>query len=686
MSNLQKIAQLFDPDNQRSKLEEGKKISKKHLINTLNYINFQDGTIFVNFKNLKYGNIISLQAKPKPCVGNNLDCYWVSKTGLSQKINLYKFINFILNDGMKLILVKPEVKKITEEGISFDLPEICYEVSSRKVKRHPCEGIKVEFIQNGVVFHGILLEFSAVSFSVKVSAEPPQSFQWVNPEHPVYVIFKNDQETLYSGECRIIRQTFNKKTRIFVLKPIKNNIIRFNPKEIRSSRHKLMPSPNVFFRHPFTNKMITLEVDDLSGSGFSVEEYYDSSVLLPGMIIPELYLEFANNFMIRCKVQVVYSNVYKTDEKRAFVKCGMAILDIDIQDQVKISSFLHQLTNRKSYVCNVVDLEALWKFFFESGFIYPEKYTFIHASKEKFKETYMKLYVQNPTIARHFIYQDKGIIYSHISMLRFYENTWLFHHHAANRSEFNRAGLVVLNQIGRYVNDFYRLYSTRMNFIICYFRPDNKFPNRVFGGFTKYLDNPKGCSHDIFAYLHFLRAFDQFDQKTFSGAWSLEKTQPDDLVELSGFYEYISGGLMLNALDLEPDMIDSDELSKEYQKLGFKRERHLFSLKRDGLLKAIFLVTISDVGLNMSSLTNCIHVIILDSEGLPHNILFSGLSQLSKYYEQDEIPILLYPVKDIEAKSISSDKIYNLWVLNVPVAGEHYLKYMEDLITHNKLE
>lgn len=271
-------------------------------------------------------------------------------------------------------------------------------------------------------------------------------------------------------------------------------------------------------------------------------------------------------------------------------------------------------------------------------------------------------------------------------MVRFYENTWLIHHHAANRAEFNRAGLVVLNQVGRYVNDFYRIYSTKMNFIICYFRPDNRFPNRVFGGFAKYLNDPKGCSLDIFAYFRFLRAFDQFDQKDFSGAWSLDKTQPDDLSELNSFYEYTSGGLMLNALDLGPDMIDSDELNKEYQRLGFKREKHLFSLKKDGLVKAIFMVTISDIGLNMSNLTNCIHVIILESEGLPHNILFSSLSQLSKYYEQDEIPILLYPVNDSEAKSISPDKIYNLWVLNVPVAGERYLKYMENLIAHNKLE
>jgi hypothetical protein len=399
------------------------------------------------------------------------------------------------------------------------------------------------------------------------------------------------------------------------------------------------------------------------------------------MIIPELYIEFANNFKINCKAQVVYRNVNKTYVDKTRVKCGIAILDMDIQDQVRLSSLLHQVTNEKSYVCNIVDLDALWKFFFETGFVYPEKYAFIHANKERFKETYEKLYINSPTIARHFIYQDKDIIQSHISMLRFYENTWLFHHHVASRSDYTRAGLVVLDQIGRYVNDFYSLYSTHMNFVIAYFRPDNKFPTRIFGGFTRELNKPNGCSIDSFAYFHFPRTFEHQD---LSGSWALTETQPEDLLELESFYEHESGGLMLNALDLEPDMINSEELNKEYQRLGFKRERHLFSLKKDGLLKAIIIVTLSDLGLNLSNLTHCIHVIVLDSNDLSLNILYSQLSKLSHYYEQDEIPMLLYPVSYAETQSMPYEKIYNLWVLNIPQAGDQYLKYVENLFTHTQ--
>ena len=682
MDNLQKITQEFKNTNLDSQQKGGIKVSKKHLINTLNYINFQDGSIHINFKHLKYDHIISLQAKPQPCIENHLDCLWIEPAGLRQKLNSYKYTDFLLNDGQKLILVKADVEKISEKGICFKLPETCFELNYRKLKRHSCEGIQVDFIQNGAVFYGFLLDFSAVSFCVKITAVPPQSFWLINPESMVHVVFKKDQDILYSGKCKITRQTSGQKMRNFVLEPVKNQMHRFKPKEFRSPRHKLTPLPSIIFKHPIIQKMINLEVEDISGSGFSVEEYQENSVLLMGLIIPELSIEFANNFTIKCKAQVVYRNDYKTDDDRTYVKCGIAFLEMDMQDQSRLASLLHKATDKKSYVCHNVDLDTLWKFFFEAGFIYPGKYTHIHTNKLKFKEIYKKLYMQNSSIARHFVYQDKGEVQGHLSMIRFYENTWLIHHHAASRLGCNKPGLIVLNQLGRYINDFHSLYSTHMNYACCYFRPDNKFPQRVFGGVTKYIDDQKGASMDPFAYFHYQKNFNKIE---ITEPWILAKTQPEDLLELEGFYEYKSGGLMLDALDLKLDMIDNNDLNEEYHRIGLKRERHFFSLKKDGAFKAFIALNISDISLNMSDLTNCIHVIILDPDDLPYNTLYSSLCVLSKYYEQDEIPTLLYPVRYAEDQSIPYDKTYNLWVLNLHYL-DPYFRYIEILINRNKEE
>ena len=51
------------------KPETGKRISKTQLINKLNFINFQDGTVLINFSHLKYDKTITLRAAPQPCTG-----------------------------------------------------------------------------------------------------------------------------------------------------------------------------------------------------------------------------------------------------------------------------------------------------------------------------------------------------------------------------------------------------------------------------------------------------------------------------------------------------------------------------------------------------------------------------------------------------------------------------------------
>jgi hypothetical protein len=678
--HLEKVLQIVPKDGQLDLAEKKKTLSKKYLVNRLNYINFQGGAITINFKHAKYDDIISIQAKPYPCLNDSLHCIWAEPDGLTQKLKTYQYLHFVIPHNLKLILVEAGLEKIDENGISFSLPESCCEFTSRRVKRHRCEGIEVLLSQNGAIFRGSLVDFNAVSFKVEITATPPQTFQWINPDSSVTLMIKAGQETLYTGECRILRQNTGQHVRSYVVKPLHDHIRRFKPVEYRSTRYKLVPSPNIIFRDPFTGKNINLKVIDLSASGFSVEEDEHNSVLVPGVILPEVRIDFVNIFQITCKAQVIYRNVCDDDGRSSItVKCGLAILDMDLQDHVRLLGFLQQAEDGNSYVCTRVDLEELWDFFFETGFLYPKKYSFIQNYMEEFKSTYEKLYTRSQNVARYFIYQQNGVIYAHMAMIRFYRNTWLIQHHASRKSNSYKPGLLVLNQVSRYVKDVHNLYSAHLHFVCCYFRPDNRFPSRVFGGVAKYIDDPKGCSVDKFAYFHF-RHPQSSVKWDLSGPWTMSKTQHDDLCELESFYRYVSGGLMINAMDLEPGMIDTGELSAEYRKLAFKRERHLFSLKKDGDLKAIAIVNTSDIGLNMSDLTNCLKVIVMDDE-LPRNTLHMIMSLLSVKFEQNEIPVLLYPVSYAEKQSIHFEREYSFWILNLDY-HDKYFKACEKLIAH----
>ena len=200
---------------------------------------------------------------------------------------------------------------------------------------------------------------------------------------------------------------------------------------------------------------------------------------------------------------------------------------------------------------------------------------------------------------------------------------------------------------------------------------------RVFGGVARTINDPKGCSLDTFSYF-------PFQKEAFPGAeivppWCLAKTVREDLVELKNFYDYKSGGLMLSAFELEPDSTDINELVEVYTRAGFKRMRYLFSLKKDNFLKAIFILNISDIGLNLSELTNCITVIVIDPEELPMEILYAVLASQIEKFSQNEVPVLLYPESYMKEAAVSQAKAYNLWVLSVKCA-DPYLRFIHRIL------
>ena len=677
MDSLDKITELLRSATGDSAREQGGRVGKKQLINRLNSLNFQDLPILVTLKHKKYDTTISVKAMPQPCTGDRLDCLWADPAGIARKLESHEFHNFFLFDGRKIVIVESMALSASETGISLLLPENSIETGIRKVKRHACEGIDASFAQNGFRFAGVLKDFTPVSFRVELAGPSAAEAQWLDPDAPVHLDFSAAGESLFSGECRVIRQEAARGVTTYVLEPLHHRIRRFRPREYRAVRQELNPSPHIAFRHPLIGRQIDLKVLDLSGSGFAVEEDEGTSLLLAGMILPEVELCFADSFRIRCSAQVVYRHIHAWDNGKGLVKCGLAVLDMAIEDQVRLMGVLHQAADGNSYLCPRVDMEALWNFFFETGFIYPDKYAFFQGHKAEIKKTFERLYENSPEIARQFIYQDKGTILAHMSMVRLYENSWLIQHHAASKSESTRAGLMVLNQIGRFVNDIHHLRSAHLNYVCCYFRPENKFPNRVFGEFARQLNEPRGCSLDTFAYFHYRQAG---DGRFAAGLWELADVTADDLEEISGFYNYRSGGLMLDAFDLTGADDGTGELAEKYREKGFRKERHLMSLRQGGEVKALFMANVTDIGLNMSNLTSSVTVMVLDDQ-LPRGLFDMALSSVAGEYGQDGMPVLVYPAAYAERESLPCEKSYALWVLNLQYL-DHYFRFCDALFNN----
>ena len=127
---------------------------------------------------------------------------------------------------------------------------------------------------------------------------------------------------------------------------------------------------------------------------------------------------------------------------------------------------------RKISVSSDVEMDALWEFFFETGFIYPKKYHHLQTARDNFKETYQRLYQKDQDIEAHLTCEKNGQIYGHVSIVRAYQRAWMIHHLAARPLNGRRMGLFVLKNLHQFCDGVLRYPSSRMDHLLVYFRPD----------------------------------------------------------------------------------------------------------------------------------------------------------------------------------------------------------------------
>ncbi len=109
-------------------------------------------------------------------------------------------------------------------------------------------------MQDAATFSGVLDDFTALSFRVLVSIQPPQTFESINEKAPLYVVFSDGRTTLYTGECRIIRQTESKRERSLVLEPVYGEETKPRRDRLYREGHVLVPRPSLAFNHPLVKK------------------------------------------------------------------------------------------------------------------------------------------------------------------------------------------------------------------------------------------------------------------------------------------------------------------------------------------------------------------------------------------------------------------------------------------------
>jgi hypothetical protein len=632
-------------------------ISFKQLINLLNYANYETQSVTVNFTSLTDGSLLSLRATPEPCDSESVHLLWAVKPPLQDLVKAHSFANILIDKGSAVVVVSGKMENVDTSGITVLLSKNPYVMSKRHIERYKSKHVRAVLSQNGKEVDGLLSDFGGSFLRIRIAAVSPKLSR--SNRLPIQISLNVDGRQVYEGKGEIKRELSQNEGREVVLALLAPPDSEFET----SFGHELDPPLSATCRHPLTGKIVRFKITALSYRLFLAQENYTRATFFAGLVIPEMRIDFGAAEAACCTTKVIGGRTGSW---------LVMIMDMSVIDQRRIFSFLERRAGQTSEVGVAIDPEDIVRFFFEAGFIYPAKYSGLADIRAVLHNVFARLYLGTPSICQHFLCERDGVIEAHIAMLHLYQRSWLIHHHASLRVG---AGSSVLGQISRYINNYSMLSSTMMDYLLFYFRPENRFPDRVFGGFCRSSNDRRVCSIDPLAYVHFdpKKVIKELDQ-----CWALGPASAQDLSELTSFYASASGGLMLQALDLTPEDAGSRMLDDEYTGLGLKRQKLVLSLKNKGKTSAVIVALDSTPGLNMSGFARCIHVFAID-EATPYDVMMSQLSSLSSFYDQDEVPLLVFPCSYPAKHGVSPDKIYNLFVFRASV-GERFFEFTNCLI------
>ncbi|MBW1818493.1 MAG: hypothetical protein JRJ60_15225 [Deltaproteobacteria bacterium] len=644
-----------------------KTVSLRSLYNRINHIHFSEGTLQAYFRNMITGETFFLNAAPMPCTGDELSCFWSDNDTKDHPPNDFEFMGLAIEDSHSHILIFAEILHSDREGFTVRLPMAGYDAEQRLTQRYPCEGIHVELSQGGVSAKGGLVDFTPFGFRIRVKTKPAAMMRWFNVELPATLSLHGNEGLIFSSPCMYMHHNGDHEPLEMVLAPAEVDYPA-EPDGNRNPAQRLVPSPALVIEHPLLGKPHRLRVSQVATSGFVVQEDAQDAVLIPGLTIRNASLEFAGGMTIHCSVRV--NSRYDKDE--GIFSYFVEITDMRVSEYERLSRILISALDPAACHAAELDTDALWEFLFDTGFIYPKKYALIHAHGNELKETCRKIYHERSEIAAHFACQKGGRIQAHISMVKAYERAWMIHHHAARGKNLRRSGVSVLKQVMFHLNDMHRLPSAAMDYAMAFFRPENRFPDHIFGGFARYLDDQGGCSLDTMAYLTYTTLSLHAD---LPDGWDLKEVTDADLSALKRSYAATSGGLLLKAMGLDNSGREDGSLEAVFGEAGLCRTRKSFALAYRGEALAVLVMDRSDLGLNLSELLNGIKALIIDEERLSWRVLSIAVSKLARNYPLERVPVLFHPFTYTENHNVPFEKLYHAWVLDVR-HGDEYMRYM----------
>ena len=373
--------------------------------------------------------------------------------------------------------------------------------------------------------------------------------------------------------------------------------VRRQRRSVRFRPHPERPV-TVTLVSPFTGELDARPVLNVtaSGVGFVISEELD---LLPvGSRIPRLILRFNDGTELQCRARV-RTLALAAGEQSGEAVCGVEFEGLSSTERGRIADGIVHAGQPDLRDGTAATFDDLWTFFQETGFLYAAKLASM--KKEIVGSTLRRLLSEPNDLLKTSIFAKDGKIEGHASGVRVYRQTWMLQHLAArmtSKTTMTRGQMLNLAVIE------YLEQLPGIEWVKIWYRPANRWPARVFGGFAHKLADHGLSSLATYEYMVSpalaaepsrsgltVRTGDEAD-----GAW------------VEAFFVSAREAVLLRSDDLTSRHLMLKDVDEAYAEFGLARRRELLVAERAGRFLGFALLEVSSPGLNFSELTNTFRV------------------------------------------------------------------------------
>lgn len=369
-------------------------------------------------------------------------------------------------------------------------------------------------------------------------------------------------------------------------------------KQRRSARFR--PSAEipvlVSLTSPFTGRLGARPAVNITGSGAAFPVSGGDELLPIGARIPRLTLRFTDGTELSCRAAV---RTLVPGKEPGEMICGVEFVDLHRRDQARIADAIVHAARPDLQDGTGTSFADLWTFLFEARFLYPEK---LASLKVDVIEQTMSLLLSRPNdVLKTSLLVKEGHIEGHVAGVHTYRRTWSLQHLAARvtgKSTMTRGRLLSL-AIVEYLEQL-----PDIEWVKIWYRPTNKWPARVYGGYAKKLAVPALSHHKVYGY-----AVSGTDAPYAPDpGMTVRPATPADHPRIEAHFVASRDAVLLRSDDLTSPHLLLDEVSAVYRELGLERRREVLVAERNGHFMGFALLEISSQGLNFSELTNTFRV------------------------------------------------------------------------------